>query len=411
MITIPSSLLIMISLVIVAQEHTAGSAPLRIALVTETFPPEVNGVAMTLGRLVEGLEQFGHSVQVVRPRQPMIDDRRRGTSDRILRPGLPLPGYAGLQLGLPCRTSLLARWRRNRPDVIHVATEGPMGVSALGAADRLGIPVTSTYHTNFDQYSGHYGWVGVHDLVAAWMRRFHNRTRVTLVPTVKQRDALRAAGYRNVDVLSRGVDTELFHPGRRDPGLRAEWGVSDSDPVLVYLGRLAAEKNLATTVAAFDAVRARVPTARLVMIGDGPERQRYADHAGVIQVGMQRGEQLARHLASCDLFPFASTTETFGNVVTEAMACGVAVVANDYAAAHERIAHGRDGWLVPFGDDRALVEATAVLGADADRRRMLASAAPKAVGNCSWHAICATFEDHLLSAVGRPRVHEAVTCG
>ena len=227
--------------------------------------------------------------------------------------------------------------------------------------------MTSTYHTNFDQYSDLYSWPGFHELVGAWLRRFHNRTRVTLVPTLRQRDQLRAAGYRSVDVLGRGVDTELFHPQRRDGELRREWGVSDNDPVLIYLGRLALEKNIDLSVRAFEAVRAVNPRARMVVIGDGPERERLSNRPGIILAGMQRGEQLARHVASGDLFPFASTTETYGNVVTEALASGLGVIAYDYAAAHERIRHGHDGVLVPLHNEDTFISATRALAVDSRR--------------------------------------------
>ncbi|MFO6123265.1 glycosyltransferase, partial [Pseudomonas aeruginosa] len=150
------------------------SRPLSIALISETYPPEVNGVANTLGRLHAGLQQLGHRVQVVRPRQPG-DDGRRSDAELVLTRGWPLPGYPGLQWGMSSLHKLLRCWKRQRPDVLYIATEGPLGFSALRAARRLGIPAVSGFHTNFQQYSEHYGFGPLTRLVTGYLRWFHAR--------------------------------------------------------------------------------------------------------------------------------------------------------------------------------------------------------------------------------------------
>ena len=153
---------------------------LDIDFVTETFPPEVNGVAMTVGHLVHGMRERGHRVSVLRPRQGKAD---AGSEHEIPLPGLPLPGYPGLRFGLPAGRQLARRWRQRRPDLVHVVTEGPLGWSAVSVARRLGIPVTSGFHTNFDRYSVHYGLGFLRPAVAAYLRTLHRRTRATMVPT------------------------------------------------------------------------------------------------------------------------------------------------------------------------------------------------------------------------------------
>ncbi|MFW5845633.1 MAG: glycosyltransferase family 4 protein, partial [Planctomycetota bacterium] len=317
---------------------------------------------MTLQRLVHGLQHHcDDTVQVVRPCQDERDCALR--EEHVLRLGLPMPGYAGLRFGLPSLYALTARWRHRPPDVVHVATEGPLGWSALRAAEGLGIPVTSSFHTNFHTYSQHYGVGFLTRVVLTYLRRFHNRCHCTMVPTAVQAAELATAGFRNTQVLGRGVDTVLFHPGRRDPALRAGWGAGPDDPVLLYVGRLAAEKNLALLLQTLDELRATRPELRLVLVGDGPERQRVAAHPGCILAGSRRGADLARHYASADCFCFPSMSETFGNVLTEAMASGLACLGFDYAAAHEVITDGRDGLLVPFGDaDAFRRRAPALLG-------------------------------------------------
>lgn len=195
---------------------------LAIAFVTETFPPEVNGVAMTVGRLVSGLRARGHLVSVVRPRQGRGD---AGREHELALPGMPLPGYPGLKFGLPAGRRLMRQWRQQQPDLVHVVTEGPLGWSAVSVARKMGIPVTSGFHTNFDRYSVYYGLGWLRPAVAAYLRTLHRRTLATMVPTVALAADLAGEGLTGVRVVGRGVDTDLYHPGRRSNGLRERWGV------------------------------------------------------------------------------------------------------------------------------------------------------------------------------------------
>lgn len=339
----------------------AAAAPLRIAIVTETFPPEINGVAHTLHQMVQSMLGRGHRVHLVRPRQHKADqgslEPREGLVEQ-LTPGLPLPGYKGLHLGLPAGRDIRAAWRRERPDVLYLATEGPLGHSALSAARALGIPVISGFHTNFHSYSRYYGIGFLEPLIGAYLRRFHRRTHCTLVPTTALRDDLHERGFGTCRVLARGVDTTLFSPTRRDPELRREWGLDEDDIAVIYVGRLAAEKNLQLAVDAFRAMQRHQPRARFVLVGDGPEAQRLRrEHPDLILVGVRTGEPLARHYASGDVFLFPSTSDTFGNVVLEAMASGLVVVSYDYAAARENLRHGESGILAPFDEPEHFVQA------------------------------------------------------
>ncbi|HEX4986912.1 MAG TPA: glycosyltransferase family 1 protein [Burkholderiales bacterium] len=301
-------------------------APLRIALVTETYPPEINGVAMTLQRLVAALVLRGHTVQLIRPRQGSIDRARSddGLSE-VLLPSVGIPGYAGLRAGLPAGRRLAAAWNARPPNVVHVATEGPLGWSAMAAAGDLGLPVTSSFHTNFHSYSAHYGLGFMRRPIRAYLRRFHNRAAATLVPTEALREELDRCGFLNLHVVARGVDTQLYTPSRRDPQLRHAWGADESTTVALYVGRMAPEKNLPLIMHAYAAMRARDSRTRLVMVGDGPSRRAIAaGNPGVVFAGSRTGEDLAAHYASADVFLFPSVTETFGNVTLEAMASGLA---------------------------------------------------------------------------------------
>ncbi|MCS6970907.1 MAG: glycosyltransferase family 1 protein [Planctomycetota bacterium] len=388
---------------------------LSIALVTETYPPEINGVSMTMARLVQGLVARGHRVQVVRPRQRGESWRRRRAPaaaaapagervDELLRPGLPIPGYRALRLGLPSTRALIHAWRRQRPDVVHIVTEGPLGSSALRAARALAIPVSSSYHTNFHDYARHYRVGAFAGVVESWLRHLHNRTAVTLVPSRDILERLERAGYRNCELWSRGVDVELFDPARRDPQLRAQWGAGPEDCVCLHVGRIAAEKDIPLALAAYAAIRERQARARMVVVGDGPLRAALAaKHPEVLFTGAVPTEQLAAMYASSDLFLFPSQSETFGNVLCEAMASGLPCVAFRYAAA---AMHGRDGenlLAVPLGDRQAFIAAAVRLADDPALRARLGSAARQAMLANAWDRVIDRFEDVLRRLVLRER--------
>lgn len=376
---------------------------MRIAYVTETYPPDVNGVASTVASMVSGLRRRGHDVQLVRPRPQRVgkDMAAAGAApDDVLLGSLPVPFYPGLRMGTLCRGRLARLWRQEVPEVVHIATEGPLGWSALSAACSLGIPVTSEFRTNFHAYSGHYGVGWMHDVIMGYLRHFHNRTRQTMVPTEPLRQELLACGLRDITVVARGVDTTRFNPGHRSEALRARWGVAADDPVVLSVGRLAPEKNLDTLLRAFDAIRSRVPRARLVVVGAGQLRGWIQQRCPTaVMAGERVGDDLSAHYASADLFLFPSLTETFGNVTTEAMASGLPVVAFDYAAAARVIRSGENGLLVPFDDSTAFIEDAAVLAADRSRARAIGLRARATACTCGWDAVIDSFEAVLSRAV------------
>lgn len=383
---------------------------MRYAIVTETYPPEVNGVALTVQGLEQGLRSRGHDVTLVRPRQP--DETRyaaQGAAHELLVRSAPLPRYPGLRLGLPATRRLTALWTAEPRDAIYVATEGPLGWSALRAARRLGIPAATGFHTRFDHYLRDYGVGFLAQTALGWMRRFHNRADATLVPTRELVDFLQAQKFANVLRLPRAVDTQLFDPGRRDPTLRASWGVGEYGVVAIHVGRIAAEKNLGLAVRAFRRLQQELkqlkrPDARFVWVGDGPARaglQR--DNPDFIFCGIQRGEALARHFASGDLFLFPSHSETFGNVTLEAMASGVPTVAFDYGAAREHLRDGLHGAAIAVDDDAGFIAAaTRIAGDDVQRARM-ACAGREAISGLRPQQVAADFDALLQELVRTSR--------
>ncbi len=379
----------------------------KLALVTETYLPEVNGVAMTLDRLAAGLVQRGHQVEVIRPRQAAEDERAapafcgaNGVSHWLV-PGMPIPMYKSLRLGLPVAPSLARHWKLQPPNVVHVATEGPLGLAALYAAKRFALPVSSSFHTNFHQYGGHYGFRAGQDVALRYLRWFHNRTRCTLVPTEQMQAELQRSGFERLAILARGVDTALFSPTRRSVELRRGWGAEDADPVVIYVGRIAAEKNLRLAVQAFLAMQAVEPRARFVLVGDGPEaaalRQEYPQFH---YAGVRRGEDLAAHYASADAFVFPSVTETFGNVITEGLASGLVVLSYDYAAARQYLRDGENGFVAEFNHPDAFVRQARRVMEQRPCWEAVRLAARATTQTITWDAIIGRYEAELVRLCG-----------
>jgi glycosyltransferase involved in cell wall biosynthesis len=373
---------------------------MNLLLVTETYPPEINGVARTLAQMVRGLADLGHEITLVRPAQSAV---ATAGADRAVAvhevPAVPLPGYPGLQLGLPAYRLIGRLLRRQRIDAAYIATEGPLGYSALEACTRRGVAALTGMHTNFHQYSTHYGAGLLAPLLLRYLRRFHNRAAATLVPTATMRTTLAADGFLRLHTWPRGVHTALFTPQRRSARLRADWGVAEDGLAVLYVGRLAPEKSIDGAFAAFDAVRAVRTDARFVLVGGGPaERRLRASHPQAIFAGPREGEDLAAHYASADLFLFPSETETFGNVTLEAMAAGLAVVAYDLAAAHELIRDGYNGLLAAPGAPTAFIGQARRAAADDALRRTLKVHARDTALQQDWPKLMDRLEQILLTA-------------
>lgn len=377
----------------------------RLAVVTETYPPEVNGVAMSMARVVDGLNRRNHDVQLIRPRQSAKMNAQatgRPEVDEVLTKGLPVPLYPNLRMGVPSKRALVKLWSLKRPDVVHIATEGPLGWSALQAAQHLALPVTSDYRTNFHAYGKHYRLGLLSKPIMGYLRKFHNRCDATMVPTEAMRVQLLERGFERLTVVGRGVDAQRFDPARRSADMRASWGAGPDDLVMGYVGRLAPEKNLGVVLAAYETVKALQPNVKLVFVGDGPMRAELAARAPDAHfAGSRSGDDLAAHYAGLDLFLFASLTETFGNVTTEAMASGCAVVAFDSAAAGELIRSGANGWLAGAGKEADFVAVTRAAALDAAARRAVAEGARATARRLDWGDITARFEGVLEGAISR----------
>jgi glycosyltransferase involved in cell wall biosynthesis len=349
--------------------------------------------------VVDGLLKRQHKVHLIRPRQSKQDTAKQESGyQETLVAGMPIPGYSELKSGLPAKGKLLKLWQAQRPDIVHIATEGPLGWSAMSAARQLNIPISTDFHTNFHSYTQHYGIGLLQKPIAAYLRYFHNKTDATIVPTHSLKEELERDGYQNVMVVGRGVATDLFHPSKRSAALRATWGAVDATPVVMLVSRIAAEKNLHVVIRAFEKMRAVQPDAKLVMVGDGPARPiLQLQYPHVIFAGMQTGEALAEHYASGDVFLYSSLTETYGNVTGEAMASGLATLAYDYAAARQHIRHEVNGLLSTFNDEQDFCAQAAALITDAARIQRLRLAARASMEAMTWEHVIGHLEAVLVN--------------
>lgn len=346
---------------------------MRISFVTDTFLPEINGVTTVLATMHRGLQRRGHAVQVVAPRYgPGADDG----GDIVRRPSIALPGYAQSRLAWPFDRGVGRALERFRPDLVHVVTEGPLGAAGRRHAISSGIPLVTSFHTDFPRYAAKYLGRWAVAPVRSYLRRFHGKAAVTQTPSESTRTELLGLGIPRVVVWGRGVDSTLFSPQRRSEARREAMGARGRTLVL-YVSRLAVEKDVDTLIFAFQRVQQRLAAAACFAVaGDGP---RSADVRAALPFAIHRGflgrTELADLYADADLFVFPSRTETCGLVVLEAMASGLPVIAANEGGVRESLRNGINGLALPAGDAAAFAAAVEELAADGQQRHAMGQAA------------------------------------
>jgi phosphatidylinositol alpha 1,6-mannosyltransferase len=371
---------------------------MRIALVTESFLPDVNGVANSVARMAEHLARNGHEPLVVAPLPPPGSRAPvAGLPYPVARvPSLPMPGYPQLRLGLPA-PALHAAIRRHAPDLVHLASPFVLGAWAQASARALGVPSVAVYQTDVASYARVYKVRLTERMAWRWIRTVHNAAGRTLAPSTESVAALEAHGVRRVHLWRRGVDVSRFHPGRRSPGIRR--ALAPNGEVLAgFVGRLAAEKEIGLLTGV-----SRLPGVRLVVVGDGPAapslRRALPD---AVFLGARHGAQLARIYASLDVFTHTGPYETFGQAVQEAMASGLPVVAPAAGGPLDLVGHGRTGFLVPPHRADGFTEAVAGLAASPGLRLAMGAAGREAVHGRSWTAIGEELLGHYRHALAGP---------
>ncbi|MDB5686562.1 MAG: glycosyl transferase family 1 [Rhizorhabdus sp.] len=365
---------------------------MRIALFSGNYNYLREGANQALNMLVRHLEeQAGHVVRVYSPVTDTPAFEPAGTLVPVPSIRLPVRGEFQLALGLP---SMVRRdIERFGPDLIHVSTPDILGMRAQTFARRRGIPVVASQHTLFETYLDYYGMGWARPVVEAHLRRFYRRSDHVLTPTPALVEAMqRIRGDDRASVWSRGIDRALFHPGRRDPGWRRAHGIADHEAVILFFGRLVLEKGVDSFVATVAALQQRDAAVRPLLVGAGPAIEAFGGIAGVVAPGHLRDIELATAVASADVMLTSSTTETFGNVVLEAMASGLPVVSADVPSARSLIEDGRTGFLSPPRDIERYAAIIATLIASPELRRTIGAAALTASGAYSWDAASASVE-------------------
>lgn len=364
---------------------------MKVAIVTESFLPLVNGVVNSVRQVVDHLVDHGHEALVVAP-GPGPDDYRGVRVVRVR--SVAVPRYRSFPLGLPDR-HLEAALAEFAPDVVHLASPIVLGWSGLRAARRLHVPTVAVYQTDIPGYLRQYGFPG-EAACAKWVARLHQRATRTLVPSRAAHDQLRALGVDNLHRWGRGVDLGLFDPAARSDELRAEWGASADEVVVGYVGRIAPEKQVRRLASLAD-----VPGTRVVVVGDGPEASYLRQELPAATfTGMLTGPDLAAAFASLDVFVHTGLHETFCQTIQEAQASGVAVVAPAVGGPLDLVEHARTGLLYDASDPRALLDAVLRLAADGDLRRQLAAHGLARVADRSWaRVVDELVEQHYLGAI------------
>jgi phosphatidylinositol alpha 1,6-mannosyltransferase len=380
---------------------------MRIAIITESFLPDVNGVANSVLRIAEHLVKRGHDLMVVAPAPSSATRAVTGAHPyRVVRvPSVPVPRYRSFRLGLPF-PRLADALVEHAPDVVHLASPFLLGARGVALAGQLRLPSVAVYQTDVAAYARAYRGLGLgRDLGEAaawrWLRTIHNGADRTLAPSSAAADDLVGHGVQRVWLWRRGVDSVRFDPAKRSPRLRSLLA-PNAETIVGYVGRLAVEKQVDLLAAT-----CRLPGVRVVVVGDGPAgKDLRRALPGALFLGVRHGDQLARIFASLDIFVHTGAHETFGQTVQEALASGVPVVAPAAGGPLDLVTPGVTGTLVPPGDAAAVAAAVVALAADPIALKEYAEAARASVADRGWAAVGDELLNHYAAVLAGPSIAE-----
>lgn len=392
------------------------NSAIRIALFTGNYNHIPDGVSLTLNRLVSHLGDHGYEVLVFAP--TVKDPPMPHAGELFPVPSVPVPRRPEYRLATGLRSEAKRRLEEFQPDIVHVATPDLLGMAAQRWAAKRGIPVVSTYHTHFVSYLPYFklGWAEP----ALWSlaRRFYGRCRHVYVPSPTMADVLRSHGIKTeFKIWARGVETDRFDPSFRSEEWRSELGFQKNDVVVSFVSRLVSEKGLDIYASVVRELQARGLSVRALVVGEGPAGGALAEQLpGARFTGHLSGEQLATAYASSDIFLFPSETETFGNVILEAMASGLPAVCAVAAGGRDLVVDGKTGLLCPPRDRKAFLDATARLVVDEELRRRMGVEAADRAASFRWPVILERIEHYyaeVLDETGirseRPRLKAPAT--
>jgi glycosyltransferase involved in cell wall biosynthesis len=387
---------------------------MRVLFCTDTYPPQVNGASVVTSLSVNGLRARGWECAVVAPEYPTggVDVFNHlpttGTPDLLVSiPSMSFPTYSELRISAPALHTVAQTVRRFRPNLIHSETEFVLGRVGQIAGARAGLPLVSSYHTDFARYMPAYGLPWLEKTVWNYLGRFHKRSARVYTPSGPAREDLLRRGVRDVEVWGRGVDAEVYNPINRSESLRASLNLGDRFTFL-HVGRLAFEKRVDQIVAAYAAALPHLPpdSTRLVIAGAGPRQDeiRAEAPAGTIFMGyLDRRTELPTLYASSDVFAFASLTETLGLVVLEAMASGLPVIAVPAGGVADHLRDDVNGIATPPGDVEAMAKAMVALATNRARTKRLGAGARATAETLTWDAELDRLDVSYREVCGLPR--------
>ncbi len=367
---------------------------MRVGFVAESFLPSVNGVTNSVLRVLEHLRETGHEALVIAPNDPRGVPESYAGFPVATTASLYLPWYPDMRLSATSANSVHKLLADFAPDVVHLAAPVILGSKGVMAAAELGIPSVALYQTEVPRYAAQYGYPAAEPIFWRHLRKVHNMATINLAPSTFTRDQLISHGFSRVDVWGRGVDTERFHPDKRDQQLHDSWA-PNGEVVIGYMGRLAPEKQVQDLH-----VLADLHGARLVIIGDGPLRADLeAALPEAIFVGMKAGDELPRFLASLDLFVHPGESETFCQTIQEAQASGLPAIAPRRGGPIDLVDPSHTGWLYTPGDLEMLRHQVSDLVGDSFKRTSFGQTARARVEDRTWPRLCNQLLDYYSAAI------------
>lgn len=377
---------------------------MRIAYFTESLPPSTDGVAKTMTRLCQSLVSNGIDFRFFSPFDPECCIPWKNKVTRV--PSVPFWLYPDYRVGIPGLQSISRELDRFRPDLIHAASPTPLGYAGLNYARKKGLPVVSSYHTDFVSYFKYYGFGAFEQVGWSYLKHFYSRFSRVYAPSKSTAEGLEKKGFRNIELWQRGISLNNFSPCFRSRELRRQAGVSEDQLLLLFVGRMVREKDLEDLVQV-NRILKKNPSFKMVFVGDGPMLpQIRKDCPGAHFTGYQYGDSLAGWYASADIFTFPSTTETFGNVILEAYASGLPVIGVDRGGVADLIEDERTGLIARANNPAHFALQLRRLMENRELRLRLGRQARLSAGKHSWESVNGKLFESYRQAISEFHFHK-----